>query len=97
MLFIDNKGNYPRYLGDLQEAYPEWTFKNAIPSSWTVVQERPYPAASGLEMAVEEYPEEINGVFFQKWSIVTMPQEVVDVEVPESAMQRFGSDPKLLV
>ncbi len=97
MLFIDNNGNYPRYLGDLREAHPSWTFKNAIPAGWIVVRETTAPEVSGLEMLVELYPEEINGVFTQKWTVELMPQEVTETEVPQTVMQRFGNDPKLPV
>lgn len=95
MIFIDKQGNYPKYLGDLREAYPEWTFKNAIPNGWKLVQETPPPYTEGLEMLIEEFPEEINGTFVQKWSIVSMPATATQVDVPETAYKRFSTDPTI--
>lgn len=94
MIFIDKDGNYPKYLGDLQESYPEWTFKNAIPNGWKIVLPTTPPEISGLDMLVEEFPEEIGGVFRQKWSIIKMPKKTVNVEIPETVFDRFLSDPK---
>lgn len=94
MIFIDNKGNYPKYIEDLREVYPEWTYKNAIPSSWKIVRPTTPPEVSGLEMLVEEFPEDVNGTFVQKWSVQMMPNEVLDVELPETSMERFSTDPK---
>lgn len=94
MIFIDKQGNYPKYLGDLQEAYPEWTFKNSIPNGWRVVTETEPPLVTGLEMLVEEYPEEVDGKLKQKWSVVKMPKKAVSVELPETSFERFTTDPK---
>lgn len=94
MIFIDRAGNYPRYLADLQEAYPEWTFKNSIPSGWRLVKEVEPPFVTGSEMLVEEFPEEIDGRFVQKWSVVNMPKKVLSVDVPETSSEIFTTDPR---
>lgn len=94
MIFVDRQGNYPRYLGDLRESHPEWTFKNAIPSGWRIVQETTPPHTEGLEMLVEEFPEEVNGILVQNWSVVTMPKTATKVSVPETASEMFSTDPR---
>lgn len=93
MIFVDKQGNYPRYLGDLREAYPEWTVKNAIPNGWKVVREIEAPTVSGLEMLVEDFPECINGILTQKWSIISMPELATNVDVPETVHEKFSTDP----
>lgn len=74
MLLI-NGTNYPRYIGDLQIEYPEWTESDALPDGWSVVQEIEQPAADPGKKVVEEFPKLYRGKYKQNWIQVDLSTE----------------------
>lgn len=80
MLLIDAFGNYPRYIGDLQLAHPEWQEGEPLPSGWREVEETPAPdrpgRGAGISFGVPQY---INGKFVQTWKITKLtPEQILE-------------------
>lgn len=59
---------YPRFIGDLQLVYPDATLDN-LPEGWVLVQETPEPEYQEGKSIYEIEPEEIDGVWQQRWAV----------------------------
>jgi hypothetical protein len=59
---------YPRFIGDLQLVYPDATPDN-LPSDWVLVQETPEPEYQEGKSVYEVEPEEVDGVWQQRWTV----------------------------
>ena len=84
MIFIDNNGNYPRYIGDLLLTNRSWKNGDVLPEGWAQVNESPAPKAPKGQMAKEIYPANIDGAFYQNWEIIEIPDNYFDPVIAES-------------
>lgn len=74
MLLINGE-NYPRYMGDLQVQYPDWSEGDALPDGWSEVQELEQPLAESGKKVVEVFPTIYRGRYKQAWSQVDLSTE----------------------
>lgn len=69
MIFIDDKGNYPRFLGDLLLEHPDWNKRKKLPSGWMKVEETTPPVRPRNVILEEDYPQVIDGKAYQRWKL----------------------------
>lgn len=74
MLFIKNGTDYPRHVGDIQNENPEWELGQALPTGWEVVEETPLPERVSTQRIEEAFPEQIEGVWTQRWAVVDLTE-----------------------
>jgi hypothetical protein len=74
MLYINADGEYPRFVGDIQAAVPGWQIGDELPDGWHFVNIVPAPEPSNDQLAVEEFPVEVGGVWSQSWSVRSMTE-----------------------
>jgi hypothetical protein len=64
MYFISPEKEYPRFIVDLQQDYPEWDIGDELPSGWIQVKDVTPPEQEDEFSLMEEgYPLEIEGEF----------------------------------
>lgn len=80
MLFMDDKGNYPRHIGDVHLINKDYVFGNDLPNGWRQVMPTPLPATSENQKVKELAPEEIDGVFYQKFEVVELSQDEIQMQ-----------------
>lgn len=78
MIFIDPNNNYPRHVGDIKLAHPEWNTKDPLPNGWTEVQKVQQPKADPGYFYKETFPVKIDGVFSQNWELAEIPENYFD-------------------
>lgn len=75
MLFINPEGKYPRHVGDLQIEHRDWQAGDELPEGWILVQPTPVNTDPRL-IFTEEFPELVDGVYYQKFSYVDNPDYI---------------------
>lgn len=77
MIYISPLGQYPRHYGDIQNENPGWSLGDPLPDGWAEVSltERPLPELN--KIIYEDYPELINGSYYQKWIV----RDMTDAEI----------------
>ena len=73
--YISPAGEYPRYLGDIQEAEPNWSADQPLPSGWSTVAQIEQPVASSGMYVYEDYPKMIDGSYIQNWVVMAEPSQ----------------------
>lgn len=86
MRFIDNNGNYPRFIGDLMLSHPEWKEGTKIPEGWIVVEESDLPEERVDHTIAESAPEAIGNVMYRKWYLKEVGQADIDRGIETIAM-----------
>ena len=76
-------GDYPRHIGDIQLAHPEWDGNvNKLPDGWVGVTETQRPTAIDGQVVLEGTPELVNGEYRQIWVLRDMAEaEIADREL----------------
>ena len=70
---------YPRYIGDLQNEFPDFVEGDPLPDDYceVIATEKP-ETSSKFEEVREVFPILIDGVWTQQWQITEITQEDVD-------------------
>lgn len=90
MLLINPDNEYPRHIGDLQLAYPDWQKGDALPEGWLEVQAIDNPMPAEDEILYEDDPIEIDGVLSQNWKVRPMTAEEIALrDAPVTARQKL--------
>jgi len=90
MLFINDKNEYPRYIGDIQAEYPEWLPGDELPDGWLEVADTEVPLPTLDQVIVEEFPEEVDGVLTRKFTVRELNDEEKAVrEAPKRAVEKL--------
>lgn len=66
---------YPQYIGQIQEEFPEWEDYENPPQPWALVKEIPLPELEEKDIVVRNYAEFENNEWVQKWEIKTLTDE----------------------
>lgn len=74
--FISPKGEYPRYIGNIQNEHPNWDMSEPLPNGWLEVEDVPMPTAEWDFRVKEAMPELVDGVYKRVWQTV----ELTDAE-----------------
>ena len=91
MIFIKNKEVYPLFIGDLMLEHEEYKIGDPLPSGWELVSESEIPTIGEYEELKEEFPEKINGTWFQKFIVTPMPQQKIDlINLQKEAIDGLG-------
>lgn len=77
-LFISPNNEYPRHIGDIQLLNPNWNPGQDLPEGWTSVEYTEAPETSGIAIAFEVFPKEIDGVWYQSWDTRDLTQQELD-------------------
>jgi len=78
MLFINADNEYPRHIGDVQLVKSGFKDGDALPTGWTKVEESERPTAGIDQVTVEVFPETIDGVVTQSWTVRDLTQAELD-------------------
>lgn len=78
-LYINESLNiYPRFPGDIQLIDPNWTVDEPLPEGWELVKDTPLPQYEIGQVIEELYPEKIDGIWYQKWTVRNMTEEELE-------------------
>jgi hypothetical protein len=90
LIYIDPQNNYPRFIGDINLQHPTWSVGDPLPSGWTLVEETTPPQPQTTEVVEEDFPELVNGIYKQKWTIrQKTEQELLAEQAPQTARQKL--------
>lgn len=90
MLLITASNEYPRYVGDLKLAFPNWQDGDDLPDGWHLVTESPIIKGSAEEFVFEVFPTLVNGVYVQTWAKRDLTEEELEIrQAPAAAKQRL--------
>jgi hypothetical protein len=78
MLYINSDNEYPRHIGDVQLAKPSFKDGDALPTGWKSVEESERPTAGTDQVTVEGFPETVDGVMTQSWTVRDLTQAELD-------------------
>ena len=70
-MYINPEGEYPRFVGDLQLANPEWSEGEPLPEGWISVEEGEIPVLGENEAFQEDFPVLVDGIYYR--NIVARP------------------------
>lgn len=91
-LFINEKNEYPRYIGDLLLVNPEWKDGDALPEGWKEVQESEVPEFGPGETIEEGFPIEKDGKFFRNLKVRDLTEEELAlINAPTTAKEKLTS------
>lgn len=93
MLFITPEGEYPRHIGDLKLAHPEWEQGQPLPTGWLqVAYAQSLPSVGEYEIIYEAEPSEVDGVLTQTFAVRAMTAEEKEkADAPKTAKQKLLS------
>lgn len=91
MLYVDPNGNYPRFIGDIQQELPGWQIGDDLPAGWEIVQpHEPPPYNPATHRIYEEAPARISGRLNQTWAIREATSEELEmIDAPRTAHQKL--------
>jgi hypothetical protein len=78
MIYISPDNQYPRHIGDIKRANPDFQEGEALPIGWVKVDYSEQPTAGDNQIAVEGTPSETKGVMTQKWVVRDLTQVEID-------------------
>ena len=78
MLLINPEGEYPRYIGDLLLANPDWQEGDILPEGWVQVQETALPSIDQNQAIEELSPELVDDIYIQKFAVRPLTQDELD-------------------
>lgn len=92
-MFITDKNEYPRYVGDLLLEYPDWKEGDALPTGWRKVEVLTNPEYDPAnEVAETALPVEIDGVLTQQWKVRPMNAEEIERrDAPKTAKAKLAA------
>jgi hypothetical protein len=76
-LFINSNNEYPRHIGDILIDHPDYDGIN-LPDGWHKVKPIEPPTLESNQVLEETYPEIVNGVYVQSWSVRPMTTEEIE-------------------
>lgn len=91
MLLITPEGEYPRHIGDLKLAHPEWEQGQPLPAGWQeVAYAQGLPSRGEYEIVYETEPSEVDGVLKQTFAVRAMTAEEKErTDAPKTAKQKL--------
>lgn len=90
MQFINSKGEYPRYLGDLLIENPSFKIGDDLPTGWIEVKETNPPKITDSQVLEIVAPVEKDGVMTQNWQVRDMTAEEIERrDAPKRAKEKL--------
>lgn len=91
-LFINEKNEYPRYIGDLLLINPDWEEGDDLPDGWKQVNESEVPEFGEGQTIEEGFPVEIDGEFYRNLKVRDLTdEEIAIINAPFSAKEKLIS------
>ena len=78
MLYINSDNEYPRHIGDVQLVKAGFKDGDTLPTGWVKVTESERPTAGTDKVIVEGFPETVDGVMTQTWTVRDLTQAELD-------------------
>ena len=78
MLYINADNEYPRHIGDIQLVKPSYKDGDTLPTGWVKVAESERPTAGNDQLTVEGFPEIVDGVMTQTWTVRDLTKAELD-------------------
>lgn len=92
MPYISPSNEYPRYPGDIQIDNPGWDAGDPLPAGWIFVNETAPPETGPGEIFEAGEPEEVDGEWFQTWSVRSLTEEELAIaNAPITAREKLVS------
>jgi hypothetical protein len=83
-VYISPNKEYPRHIGDVQIAHPDYKEGQPLPEGWEQVEESPIPTAPQGKVVYEVFPVKVDGVWRQQFAIRdTTDDEVVFLQLEQ--------------
>ena len=90
MIYISAENQYPRHIGDVQLAQPEFQEGDALPTGWRDVILTTPPIPGTNKVVVEGFPVEVEGVMKQKFTVRNMTaDELARRDAPANARAKL--------
>lgn len=90
MIYISPENEYPRHIGDIQLAHPNFQEGDKLPAGWTKVERVVAPTPGNDEVLIEDFPVEVDGVMTQNWQVRDMTAEEIERrDAPITARQKL--------
>ena len=91
MLLINPENEYPKHIGDLKLAHPNWQEGDALPNGWQeVAYASEVPSRGENEVVYETEPTLINGKLTQTFAIRPMTAEEIERrDAPKTAKAKL--------
>ena len=91
-LFINEKNEYPRYIGDLLLINPEWEEGDDLPDGWKLVNESEVPEFGEGQTIEEDFPVEVDGEFYRNLKVRDLTdEELARINAPSTAKEKLVS------
>jgi hypothetical protein len=78
MIYISPDNEYPRHIGDIVLAHPDFKEGDDLPDGWHKVKETQPPKPAADELVVEAAPKQVKGVWTQQWTQRPMTAEEIE-------------------
>lgn len=89
-VYINDLGEYPRYMGDVQLVLPEWQPGDALPAGWSEVVEVLGPSVDETQTYYEVAPIQVDGVWTQQWEVRPLTEEEIATrQAPITAREKL--------
>ena len=90
MIYISPENEYPRHIGDIQLAHPNFKQSDDLPEGWVQVAEAERPEPQTDKVIYEDFPVEVDGVMTQNWIVRDMTQKEIDRrDAPKRAKEKL--------
>lgn len=91
MVLINPQGEYPRHIGDLLLAHPDWKDGDPLPNGWQKVEYADeLPSRGQDEVIYEAEPTLVNGKLMQTFKVRPMTVEELERrDAPKTAKQKL--------
>ena len=85
-------GEYPRHIGDIQLAAPDWNNDtDNLPDGWYAVTETPRPELAANQITAEGVPELVDGQYVQTWVVTTLTNAELEERRLAAARARLAA------
>jgi len=90
MIYISPENEYPRHIGDIQLAHPNFKQGDNLPEGWVQVAEAERPEPQTDKVIFEDFPVEVDGVMTQNWQVRDMTAEEIERrDAPKRAKEKL--------
>jgi len=90
MIYISPENEYPRHIGDIQLAHPNFKQGDDLPAGWVQVAEAERPEPQTDKVIFEDFPVEVDGQMTQNWQVRDMTVEEIERrDAPKRAKEKL--------
>lgn len=92
MLFVDNNGNYPKFISEIQEIIPGWQPGDNLPAGWHQVLDGELPVLAENQVHQEVQPTlNEDGVYVRTYTVRDLTEQELEVRnAPTSVREKLA-------